>query len=123
VRLIITRRSQADGATYLVTIDVTGSFKGFADPVTGQPLTSSGPVKGTIEYDVKSSTPPDPSSLLPNQDPKTGLGDALSQLFGNQPKSALIVGGGDVYNFSYQNGNYTQIATPTLTIIGDVTGH
>jgi hypothetical protein len=115
---------------YSVTIDVTGSFKGFADPGAngstlgsyGQPLTSSGPVKGTITYDVKSSTSPDPKSLLPNQDPATGLGAALSQLFDGQPTSgpqSIIVGGGD-YNFSYQNGNYVQT---TSGITGDVTGH
>ncbi len=114
---------QADGANYQVTIDVTGSFKGFADPTTGQALTSAGPVKGTIEYDVKSGTSPDPSSLLPNQAPDTGLGAALSQLFSGQPASALIVGGGN-YNFSYQNGNYVQSQVgSTSAITGDVTGH
>jgi hypothetical protein len=117
-------------AAVKVTINVTGSFKGFADPGAngttdqtqgyGQPLTSNGPVKGTITYDVKSSTPPDPANLLPNQAPDTGLGTALSQLFDNQPASTLIVGGGDVYTFSYQNGNYVQ---DTTGIHGDVTGH
>ena len=122
--------SLPDGANYQVTINVTGSFKGFADPGVdgmatgsyGQPLTSSGPVKGTIEYDVKSSTPPDPSSLLPNQAPDTGLRAALSQLFDGQPtdgQTSIIVGGGS-YNFSYQNGNYVQ---DTTGITGDVTGH
>jgi hypothetical protein len=119
---------QADGANYQVTIGVTGSFKGFADPGAngttdpslgyGQALTSSGPVKGTIEYDVYSATPPDPASLLPNQTPDTGLGAALSQLFDGQPASALIVGGGN-YTFSYQNGSYVQ---DTIGIHGDVTG-
>jgi hypothetical protein len=114
-----------DGANYQVTINVVGSFKGFADPGAnglatgnyGQLLTSTGPVKGTIEYDVYSATPPDPSSLLPNQAPDTGLGAALSQLFDGQ--TSLIVGGGN-YNFSYQNGNYVQTTTG---ITGDVTGH
>jgi hypothetical protein len=128
--------SLPDGANYQVTISVTGSFKGFADPGANgttdpalgycQALTSSGPVKGTIEYDVKSSTPPDPASLLPKQAPNTGLGDALSQLFDNQSASSLIVGGG-AYDFSYQNGNYVQtydpITNPGGTITGDVTGH
>jgi hypothetical protein len=84
---------------------------------------SNGPVKGTIEYDVYSASAPNPSSLLPNQAPDTGLRAALSQLFDNQPTSALIVGGGD-YNFSYQNGKYVQSQVgPTSTITGDVTGH
>ncbi|SRR6266568_613112 len=105
----------APGA-YSVTIDVTGSFRGFADPATGGPLTSSGPVKGTIQYDVFSATAPDPSSLLPNQAPDTGLGAALSQLFDGH---STITGGGN-YTFSYQNGNYVQ---DTAGITGDVTGH
>jgi hypothetical protein len=120
-------------ANFKVTIDVTGSFKGFADPGAngttdpslgyGQPLVSNGPVKGTIEYDVYSASAPNPSSLLPNQAPDTGLRAALSQLFDKQPTSALIVGGGD-YNFSYQNGKYVQSQVgPTSTITGDVTGH
>jgi hypothetical protein len=121
----------ADGANYQVTISVVGSFKGFADPGAngtttgnyGQPLTSAGPLKGTIEYDVLSSTAPDPSSLLPNQAPDTGLGAALSQLFDGK---STIVGGG-AYDFSYQNGNYVQtynpITNPGGTITGDVTGH
>jgi hypothetical protein len=118
--------SGPNGANYQVTIDVTGSFKGFADPGAngttdptqgyGQALTSSGPVKGTITYDVKSSTPPDPAKLLPNQAPNTGLGAALNQLFGG---NATVVGGGN-YTFSYQNGSYVQ---DTTGIHGDVTGH
>jgi hypothetical protein len=123
--------SLPDGANYQVTISVTGSFKGFADPGAngtttgnyGQALTSSGPVKGTIEYDVYSTTPPNPASLLPNQTPDTGLGAALSQLFDGQ---STIVGWGP-YTFSYQNGNYVQtydpISNPNGTITGDVTGH
>jgi len=121
--------SGPNGANYQVTIDVTGSFKGFADPGAngttdpnqgyGQQLTSSGPVKGTITYDVYSSTPPDPANLLPNQAPDTGLGAALTQLFDGQSASTLVVGGGS-YTFSYQNGNYVQ---HTDGITGDVTGH
>ena len=119
------------GYNYQVIINVTGSFKGFADPGLdgntndlgyGQPLTSSGPVKGTITYNVESNTPPDPANLLPNQDPNTGLGAALSQLFDGQAASDLIVGSGSNYSFSYQNGNYVQDDIGT-GIHGDVTGH
>ena len=128
-----------DGANWSVTIDVTGSFQGFADPGAngtttgnyGQPLVSSGPVHGTIQYDVKSDHAPDPKAL-PSQEPDgTGLGVALGQLFGITDGSSIfaqtappqVVGGGD-YNFSYQNGNYVQSAVGnTSTITGDVTGH
>ncbi len=44
----------------------------------------------------------------------------ISQLFdGNE----TVVGGGDVYNFSYQNGNYVQVGAPSPATTGDVTGH
>jgi hypothetical protein len=116
------------GYNYQVIIGVTGSFKGFADPGLdgnasdpgyGQPLTSSGPVKGTITYNVKSDNAPDPANLLPNQDPNTGLRAALGQLFG---PGYSIVGSGSNYSFSYQNGNYVQDDIGT-GIHGDVTGH
>lgn len=131
----------ADGANYRVTIDVTGSFKGLADPGAngttdpslgyGRALTSAGPVKGTIEYDVKSDHAPDPKALPAQEPDGTGLGVALGQLFGITDGSSIfaqtappqVVRGGD-YNFSYQNGNYVQSAVgSTSTITGDVTGH
>ena len=106
---------EAAPGTYSVTIGVTGSFQGFADPIPGLAHASSGPVKGTIQYDVQSSTPPDPASLLPNQAPETGLGAAISQLFDG---NSAITGGGD-YTFSYQNGSYVQTSQPPF-ISGDV---
>lgn len=117
--------SVANGhANWQVTVDVTGSFAGFADPNTGAALTSSGSVKGTITYDVQADQPPSGANL-PSQEQSgigaPGLHDYVVQLFGG-PSHASIVGGGDVYTFSYQNGNYTQIATPTLTVSGDVIG-
>jgi len=105
----------ADGANYSVTIDVVGSFAGFADPNTCNPLVSSGPVHGTIQYDVSSPVVPDKAGLLPNQAPDTGLGAALQQLM---PGSTIV--GGGAYNFSYQNGNYVQ---DTFGITGSIRGH
>lgn len=113
---VVPLSDQLSGANYRVTIDVTGSFKGFADPNTGLALDSAGSVKGTITYDVLSVNAPDPAKLLPNQEPKTGLGAAMSQLFDG---SCSIVGGGD-YTFSYQNGNYVQ---DTNGIHGAIVGH
>jgi hypothetical protein len=126
-----------DGANYKVTIDVTGSFQGFADPGRdglttdpnyGQPLASSGPVHGTITYEVQSSQAPDPKALPANEPDGTGLGVALNQLFGQTDGSSIfadnvgpqVVGGGNDYVFSYQNGNYVQDGSG---IHGDVTGH
>jgi hypothetical protein len=95
---------------YSVTIDVTGSFAGFANPRTademtaarltgtpGGPLDSHGSVKGTITYEVSALNGLD-KSALPAQEPDgTGIRTALLQLF----PGGAIVGGGDHYNFTY----------------------
>ena len=125
------------GANWSVVATVTGSFQGFADPQTGQPLTSTGSVKGTIQYNVKSASQPSAANL-PSQEPGVAshtqaeltlnqyphLTGMINQLFGGGPlptdtQVMSIVGGGD-YNFSYQNGNYVQ---NTNGITGDVQGH
>jgi hypothetical protein len=130
--------SLPDTANYVVNVDVVGSFHGFADPLTGAPLTSDGSVKGTISYDVSSPHGPNGAGLPAQEGAWTvnlnpapgqyqvsggqGLGDAITQLMG--PGSS-IVGGGNVYNFSYQNGNYVQIqaANQPYYQAGDVQGH
>jgi hypothetical protein len=123
----------------VVNVDVVGSFHGFPDPNgpnAGAALISNGPVQGTISYDVYSPQTPNGANLPPQEGAWTvnpnpgpgqyqvsggqGLSDAITQLFG---PGSYIAGGGNIYNFSYQNGNYTQVAAPTLTINGDVTGH
>jgi hypothetical protein len=112
----------SDGANYRVTEDVVGSFHGFADPTTAAALTSDGSVKGTIYYDVLATQGPDGAGLAPTYPGASA--PSLSQLAVNLfDDNATVVGGGDVYSFSYQNGNYTQVATPTLTVNGDVVGH
>jgi hypothetical protein len=108
----------ATGA-WMVTMDYVGSFHGFADPQTGAALDSNGSVKGTISYQVTSTNAPDPS-LLPGQSASDAhISENIQKLFGN----TAHITGGDVYTFSYQNGNYTQVATPAYTASGDVTGH
>ena len=65
---------------------------------------------GSIQYDVSSATPPDPTNLPPREPADTGLGTALSQLFDGQSAGSLIVGGGH-YGFTYNRvdgGKYTQ---------------
>lgn len=120
-------------ANYQVKIEVVGSFQGFADPITGAALTSTGSVKGTITFDVQSGSLVPSGATLLTQQPQgvvdtstspavvtgsTSLGDMLNQLFGGP---VTVVGGGD-YSFSYQNGNYTQTSTPPYST-GDVVGH
>jgi hypothetical protein len=106
----------ADGANYQVTINVNGSFQGFADPRMasegspdpGGPLTSAGSVKGTITYDVSSPVAPDPKGLPAQEPDGTGLGTAMSQLFHGQQQ---IVGGG-AYSYRYNQvggAPYTQV--------------
>jgi hypothetical protein len=133
------------GSNYKVSIDVTGSFQGFADPGANgqsvnslgnpignysQPLDSSGPVHGTISYEIQSSQAPDAKNLPAQELPGTGLGVAIGQLFGEADGLSIFnpahvgpaqyVSGGSDYVFSYQNGNYVQDGTG---IHGDVTGH
>jgi hypothetical protein len=109
---------QADGANYRVQVDAIGTFKGFADPTTGASLASTGPVTGTISYDVQASQPPSGANL-PAQQPGglsgAHLSDMVLQLFNG---TGSIVGGGDAYTFSYQNGAYVQDTSGTH---GDVT--
>jgi hypothetical protein len=111
---------QPDGS-WNVTMDYVGSFHGFADPTLGTTLDSTGSVKGTISYQVTSGSTPNPA-LLPGQSaPDAHISTNIRALFGNDPST--VINGGDVYSFSYQNGNYTQIASPALVISGDVQGH
>ena len=108
---------------WTVTMDYVGSFHGFADPKLGNALDSNGSVKGTITYQVTSNNTPDPSRLPGQSASDAHIGDNILTLFGDPEAQSTAITGGDVYTFSYQNGNYTQIATPALTITGDVTGH
>ena len=96
---------------YSVTITYSGSFSAFANPTTGAPMTGNGSVQGTIQYDVSSSSPPDPGNL-PAQVPgdstrdqagisgATTTGQMLGLLFDGQSATNLIVGGGHYY-FTY----------------------
>ena len=114
---------QQTGGSWVVNVDYVGSFHGFADPTKGTALDSNGSVKGTISYTVTSNSTPDPS-LLPGQSaPDAHLSDNIRALFGNDPTT--VIGGGDAYVFSFQNGNYVQnqpLGQP-YSPTGDVTGH
>jgi hypothetical protein len=92
-----------------VTINVNGTFDGFANPVTGAPQVNRGIVRGVIQYDVTSPNTPR-AALLPRVEPKyTGLGTALSQLFGG---NETVTGGGH-YLFTY-----TKVAGQVYTQAG-----
>jgi PASTA domain len=106
--------------TWNVTITSNGSFKGFADPLTCAALVSSGSLTGTIQYTVTSPTPPVASGLKSDYTGETEFSTLIDDFFGDSP----AIGGGDIYNFSYQNGNYTQVGTEGggLVITGDVVG-
>jgi hypothetical protein len=115
-QLTVTPVQLPDGANYQVRIDVNGSFQGFADPRMasegspdpGGPMASQGSVKGTITYDVYSPQAPDRKNLPAQEPDGTGLGTALSQLFG---PGEQIVGGG-AYGFTYNQvagAPYTQV--------------
>jgi hypothetical protein len=102
--------------TYSVTVDIVGSFHGFADPRLvsegssdpGGPLVSDGSVKGSISYTVTSPNAPDPS-LLPGQSASDAtLSQNITALFGG---TVTFVGFGP-YTFTYHKvagADYVQV--------------
>jgi hypothetical protein len=107
---------------YSVQIDFVGSFHGFANPRTaaemaalgltspapGAALASDGSVKGSIQYDVSSTTPPDPSALPAQSPADASLSQSISTLFDG---NGIVVGGGSGYSFTYHQvagADYTQ---------------
>lgn len=103
--------------SYTVTITDNGSFSGFADPTTCQPLTSHGPIKGTYTLAVTDTTNgPDPAGLASQYVGDVSTTQMVRDLFDGTATS--VVGG--AYHYSYQNGNYVQ---DTNYITGDVVGH
>jgi len=107
----------ADG-TYTVMITDHGSFAGFADPVTCQPLTSGGSISGSYTLTVTSPHGPDPSGLAPQYEGAISTTTMVQDLFDQNATS--IVGG--AYYYSYQHGNYVQSSQAPYTT-GDVIGH
>ena len=105
---------------YLVSIDVVGSFHGFADPRMtsegstdpGGPLVSDGSVKGDIAYDV--TVPPgqlpDPSAL-PGQSPSgTTLRSLITELFDGNTTSINQASSGYLFTYHKVAGaDYTQV--------------
>ena len=113
----ITAKPESGPGNWNVTIKVgNGSnYHGFADPRMtsegssnpGSILASQGTMTGSIQYDIQSDNTPDPTAVPPTQQPGTGLGAVLSQLFHG---SYNTVGGGH-YLFNYTNvggTNYSQ---------------
>ena len=94
--------------TYSVTITGHGSFAAFSNPITGACYTGRGSVDGWLQYDVTSSTPPDPANLPAQEPGNLGQGAILNQLFGG---NASITGGGS-YSYTYtlvDGSKYTQV--------------
>lgn len=104
--------------TWNVTITSDGTFTGFADPLTCDALVSSGTVVGSIQYTVTSATAPSASGLKSDYNGATEFSTLINDFFGDSP----TISGGDVYNYSYQGGNYTQVGTEGggLIVTGDV---
>jgi hypothetical protein len=103
--------------TWTVNVTDNGSFAGFVDPVSGNLLTSNGPMQGTYQLTVSSDHAPN-NANLPSQMSGVGTGAIVAQWFGVDPSA--ITGGS--YNFSYQNGGYLQSsAAPYIT--GSIRGH
>ena len=108
-----------NGQVDIVHLAYHGSFKGFANPLTGNALTSAGSVDGTYEVTVSSSLPPDPANLPTTMNGPVSTTTMLKTLFGDP--NALVEGG--PYAFYYQNGNYFQgYDGTTSTITGFIRG-
>ena len=75
-------RPEIGPGNYSLTITVRGAFHGFADPRTGGILGSEGSVRGAVHYNVHSAQRPNPANMPATEPAGTGLGDAISQLFG-----------------------------------------
>jgi hypothetical protein len=93
--------------TYSVTITAHGSFRQIADPNTGECATGHGSVDGWLQWDVSSSTPPDPANVPSQESSDVSQGDIVNQLFDG---NGQIVGGGH-YSYSYNQvsgSRYTQ---------------
>jgi sugar (pentulose or hexulose) kinase len=110
--------TDSGGGDYTVVITDRGSFAGFADPASCQPLTSHGPIQGTYTVYVHSTSGPDPAGLPAQEPGDVGTSAMVQQLFDG---NATAIVGGDYY-YSYQNGNYVQSSQPPY-ITGDVVGH
>jgi hypothetical protein len=112
--------------TYLVSIDIVGSFHGFANPRTADEMTaaglsgpapaaaldSTGSVKGTIAYDVvvQPGQSPDPANLPGQSASNAHLGDNISLLFDGHTVSISQAATG--YTFTYHKvagADYTQV--------------
>lgn len=95
------RITQTSPGVYDVQYASHGSFSAFADPTTGNAASFNGSVEGSYDMTVTSSTAPDPTALPAQEDPNTGIGTAVEQLFhGN----ATIAGGN--YDFKYRAAQF-----------------
>jgi hypothetical protein len=115
----VTLSAVSTGAdSWTVTITSDGSYVAFADPTTCAALISEGNITGSIQYTVTSPNTPAQTGLLSDYSGATEFSTLIDDFFGGSP----TIGGGDVYTYSYQNGNYTQVGTAGggLTITGDV---
>lgn len=89
--------------TYRVEVDANGTFKGFADPRTGNALRSAGTVRGWLDLTVTS--PSAPSRLyLPRREPGSMSQSAIvAQFFGGVATS--VVGGHYDYHYYRVGGS------------------
>jgi len=83
-----------------VTVQSTGSFGAFANPITGAPFSGSGSVKGQIEYDVTApaGVMPSTAGLHGPSSPTMRSSNLALAMFGST--GAVITGGGS-YQFDY----------------------
>jgi hypothetical protein len=105
---------------WAVTIQSTGTFAGFADPLTCDASLSVGSLSGTIQYTVTSDNTPSQANL---ESSYTSFPDNLNGLvaaFFNDSTLDTQAFGDGTYSYSYQGGNMTE---DNSGVYGDVTSN
>lgn len=105
--------TQTAADKWQVVISDSGTFTGFADPVTCDALGSFGDLSGQISYTVTSSHTPSQATLKSSYSGAVSGTQMVQDFFGD-PDATLTDG---TYLFSYQGGNYVQDTTGSF---GDV---
>jgi Fibronectin type III domain len=93
---------------WAVTIRSTGTFAGFADPVTCDAALSDGTVYGTVRYTLTSDDVPSQAHLQSSYtDFSNNLTGLVQAFFGDPGITSADLGDG-TYSYSYQGGNMTE---------------
>jgi hypothetical protein len=104
-RVVTAVRDKAGNNTWDVTVATEGTYKAFANPLTGKPWKGHGQMEGYIKYVVQAPAGVTPKGLPKVTSSTYRSGGVLNELFGlPRDSSALVHVAGTVdgtYNFLY----------------------